>query len=432
MPSIEKRGTTYKITVSCGYDSEGKKLRKTMTWEPPEGLTVRQTDKALRAAAAAFEAKVKSGQVMDSSMRLSEFAERWLSEHASNNLESTTYESYFWELKTKILPALGHIALDKLKPVHILSFLNNLLEDGCRMDGKPGGYSNRTVKYQHRVLSSVLQTAVEWQMLADNPCSRVKVPKKKREGEEQGIKYFTDEQAIRFLAHVDKCDVKHQALVYLAIFGGMRKGEILGLSWSDIDLNTGKLSVRRSLAYLPEKGLFFKATKTVSSRRDLYLPSVVLDILRRYKAEQDDDIAKLGELWHHNNYVFAQQNGEPMHTSAPRQWFARLLQNHNKYIDDEAELTPERKSELRLPKIPFHGLRHTAATLMIANNTDVRTVSARLGHAQTSTTLNIYSHALQKSDKVAADALEVILGKAPRKAPRKVGKATKKLVMRRV
>lgn len=432
MSSIEKRGSTYKITVSCGYDSEGKKLRKTMTWEPPEGLTARQTDKALQAAAVAFEAKVKSGHVLDSNMRLSDLVEHWRKEYAANNLEPTTLESYNWEMDTKILPALGHFPLNKLKPVHILSFLNNLLEDGCRMDGKPGGYSNRTVKYQHRVLSSVLQTAVEWQMLADNPCSRVKVPKKKREGVEQGIKYFTDDQAIRFLAHVDKCDLKHQALVYLAIFGGLRKGEVLGLSWSDIDLSTGKLSVRRSLAYLPDRGLFFKPTKTASSTRDLYLPSVVLDILRRYKAEQDDDIQKLGELWHHNNYVFTQQNGEPMHTSAPRQWFARLLRTYNLSIGNDPELTPERKAELKLPIIPFHGLRHTAATLMIANNTDVRTVSARLGHAQTSTTLNIYSHALQKSDKVAADALEVMLGKAPKKAPRKVGRTTKKLVMQRI
>ncbi len=410
MASIKQRGNGYQITVSCGYSSDGKKIVKTTTWTPPDGLTPRQVDKALEQATAEYEKKVKTGQFMDDNITLSEYTDRWLTEYAEKHLEETTLYSYRMALDSKILPALGHIRLGKLQPVQILSFLNNLLEDGVRKDGKAGGYSNRTVKYMHQILSSMLQQAVYWQIIPSNPCERVKPPAKKDLGKGK-LKHFTEEQAIRFLEAVQGEETKYQLLAYIGIFGGSRKGEMLGLTWDDVDLEKGMLNIDKAGTYTPEKGLFIKDTKNHGSTRCISLPDNVLALLKQHKREQAEQRMKLGELWQNNNLVFTQWNGMQMHTSTPRQWMNRFISKYNDGVTKSDTITDKEKEAMKLPAIPFHGLRHTSATLLIASNTDIRTVSARLGHAQTSTTMNIYSHALQNSDRKAADTLQTLLGK---------------------
>lgn len=410
MASIRKRGDTYQITVSCGYSTDGKKILKTTTWTPPDGLTPRQLEKTLKQAADEYENKVKAGQYIDDNITLSEYAARWLTEYAEKHLEETTLYSYRMALDSKILPGLGHIRLGKLQPVQILSFLNKLMEDGVRKDKKAGGYSNRTVKYMHQILSSMLQQAVYWQIIPSNPCERVRPPVKKDTGKGK-LKHFTEEQAIRFLEAVQGEETKYQLLAYIGIFGGSRKGEMLGLTWDDVDLDKGMLNIDKAGTYTPEKGLFIKGTKNNGSTRSISLPDNVCALLRQHKREQAEQRMKLGELWQNNNLVFTQWNGMQMHTSTPRQWMSRFIAKYNEGVKQINTLTEGEKEALLLPAIPFHGLRHTSATLLIASNTDIRTVSARLGHAQASTTMNIYSHALQNTDRKAADTLQNMLGK---------------------
>lgn len=419
MATIEKRGDTYRIMVSAGYDSAGKQIKQRITWTPPADLTPAKLKKALQAAAVEFENKVKTGQYISCEITLGEFAARWMKEYGLQHLEATTYQSYECELKTKILPALGHIKLGKLQPVQILGFLNSLLEPGCRVDGRPGAYSNRTVKYQHAILSSILQTAVFWQIILTNPCERVKIPKANTTGEEKRLQFFTDDQCIRFLGAAKGEDLKYQAITMLAIYGGFRRGEILGLTWDDVDFDAGTISIKRSNTYLPGWGIITKATKTSGSTRVISLPETVLAVLRRHKQRQAEDRLKLGELWKGAGLLFTQWDGKPMHPTTPRLWMHDLITKYNKEIIGSAALSEDEKRELTLPCIPFHGLRHTSATLMIANNTDVKTVSVRLGHAQTSTTMNIYCHALRKSDKEAAKALEICLSSMSKTEARK-------------
>ncbi len=231
MASIRKRGDTYEIAVSCGVDGNGKKIRKFKFWTPNDDMTVKQAEKELQRVAFEFERAVLSGTLMDENITLAEFTKRWLEEYASKQLEITTYDSYKGELETKILPSLGHMRIGRIQPVHILAFLNNLLEDGARADGRAGAYSNRTVKYQHAILSTILQTAVYWQIIASNPCERVKVPKDRRKIEDQKLKFFTEDQAALFLNAIQSCELKYQAIANIAIYGGLRRGEILGLTW---------------------------------------------------------------------------------------------------------------------------------------------------------------------------------------------------------
>jgi integrase len=434
MASIKQRGNTFFITVSNGYDINGKKIRETATFVPDSSMTPRQQEKSLERFVFEFEEKVKNGKYLDGEkITFKEFSEKWMKEYGKDALEMTTYNSYQQYLDQKILPAMGHLKIAKIQPMHLNSFYNNLREDGIRRDGKPGGYSQSTIKKCHAVISSIFSTAVEWQVVESNPCERISPKKKKDKTKREAtkdIKHFTLEQAEIFLdvinddfktvhkAH-DRIDdtgknyhvseymethnVPMQLRVFfnLAIFSGLRRGELIALEWSDIDFNNNIISITKSTAY-SGKQTITKVPKNESSVRELIIPGSVMDMLKKYRKEQKELQLTLGDQWQGNNYIFIQRNGKQMDLSTPYQCFKEVIKRYNSAVKDESE---------KLPDIPLHGLRHTSATLLISENIDVNTVSARLGHAQTSTTLNIYSHALKKMDEKASDTLENLFKK---------------------
>lgn len=432
MASIMKRGNGYRILVSNGYDVTGKKLQETTTFIPDPEMTPKQQQKALDDFVHEFEKKVKNGQYMSGEkITLKEFTERWLKDYAPLNLEKTTQNTYEHNLDTKIIPALGHLKLSKIKPMHLQSFYKNLLEPGVRMDKKEGGYSPATIKKIHVILSSILHTAVEWQVIDSNPCERVSPPKQIKAVDD--IKYFTLEQSQTFLkaldmdystrykAHdrIDDTGTKYhvpeyeevrgipfqfKVMYYIALFAGLRKGELVALTWSDIDFENNNISINKSTAKDKHKQIT-KNPKNKTSIRTVTIPGFVTDLLKRYKTEQKELKVKLGDQWEgcdgknwqDSNHIFIQANGKQMNISTPYQTFKDIIHKYNSTIEDES---------LKLPNIPLHGLRHTSATVLISEDVDIRTVSARLGHAQTSTTMNIYAHSLKESDKKAADKLD--------------------------
>ncbi len=429
MAYVKKDGDSYRIQVSNGYDINGRKLRETATFTPDPKMTEKQQQKALEKFAYEFEERVKNGKYLKGEkITLKEFCKTWMKEHGIPNLELTTYKSYEQYLDQKILPALGHLKVSKIQPMHLQSFYNNLLEDGIRKDGKKGGYSPSTVKKCHAVLSSILTTAVYWQVIEANPCDRVAPPKQK--AATNNVKHFTLEQAETFLkalelpytttykAHdrIDDTGKKYHVEAYtevrsvpeqfkvffnLALFGGLRRGELIALTWDDIDFDRKTVSVTKSTGYAG-KETFTKAPKNKSSIREIKIPGPVIDMLRRYKKEQQELRIALGDQWQGDNYIFIQCNGKQMNLSTPYQCFKEVINKYNETVTDPAK---------KLPDIPLHGLRHTSATLLISENLDVRTVSARLGHAQTSTTMNIYAHSLKQMDEKAADILDNLFKK---------------------
>ena len=195
MASIEKRGKKYRITVSNGYSVDGKKKREHLTYEPDEeflSMSSKKKERKLELIAAEFEAKVLSGKVLSGEkMTLASFAEKWIKEYAYKNVDSaTTLDSYKHEIETKIIPALGHIRLSKITPLHIQSLYNNLAEDGVRIDKKEGGYATATIKKVDAILSIMLSTAVLWQLIEKNPCDGVKIPKERMEESKEKIQCF--------------------------------------------------------------------------------------------------------------------------------------------------------------------------------------------------------------------------------------------------
>ncbi len=462
MASIRERNGAYFIMVSTGYDTTGKQLRKTMTWKPDEGMTEKQIEKALNEQSVMFEKKVMSGQVLDGSVTFAEFTERWCRDYAEVNLSPKTYARYQSMLK-RIIPAIGHIKLDKLQPHHLmelykdmgndvnhrgLSFLATddlmevfedkgytreaiskltdihintiynvfknkpvaeqtarkvcgllgiLFEEGFEPSKPISGLSNKTIKHHHRLISAILNQAVFWQVIPSNPASRVKPPKVAR----TEAKYLDEKQTAELLRLLEPESVPHQTMIKMFLYSGLRRGEMCGLEWKDIDFENHLITVRRSSQYVAGKGIYTKETKTETSDCTIKLPSQSFQVLKEYKVWQTEKRLKMGDRWEVSDRIFTQYDGKPIHPDSVTGWFREFI------------------AKTDLPQITIHSLRHTNITLLIAAGVPLRTVSYRAGHAQTSTTENIYAHAIRTADEIAADALDDIL--TPKGSLKKLG-----------
>lgn len=403
MASIRKRGNSYQIIVSNGRDIYDNQIFERITWKPDPNKTEKQNQKALERFAMEFEDKVKNGRYLDGEkLTFNDFTARWLSEYAMIQLEPTTIDMYKNLLNVHILPVLGHLKLSKVQPNHLNKLYADMLQ--IRKDGKEGGYSPTTIKRCHAVISSIFSTAVHWNIVTDNPCERVRPPKQVHNASD--VKFFTVEQTELFLTELDEqtkqglIKLQHNIFFQLCIFCGLRRGETVALLWSDINFPDKTVSITKSTSLVDSKP-YTKAPKNHTSERVISIPEHIIKQLRRYRLEYNTYRLSIGSQWierpDKEEYIFIQWNGLQMYPSTPYNIFKDVLHRYNS------------EHEEKLPDIPLHGLRHTSATLLISQNVDVRTVSNRLGHAQTSTTMNIYSHSLQKKDEAAAGALESLL-----------------------
>ncbi len=409
--SLEKRdkdGYTWRLIISQGYDKSGKKLRETKTIHV-EGRTFESRKKVAERELALFLAETeKSDYVEPSKYTVEDFINKWLEDYAEKNLEDKTYYRYKELLQGRVCEALGHKKLQELKPVHLIQFYNNLTEDGIRKDGKSGGLSNRTIAHYHKAISSMLNDAVQWQLVSSNPAARVEPPKiTKKE-----IPCFNEEQAAIMFEALENEPIKYRAIINLALTTGARRGEILALEWKHINSEKCTVSIQQSVQYIPKDGLTIKQPKNKSSIRLVSVPKSTITLLKEYKITQNAAKANAGDLWNkEKEYVFTTWNGQIMHPDSISSWFPKFIERHNRTIEENKDIPEDEKELYKLPVTNFHSLRHSAATLLINQGLNVRALSNRLGHANTSTTLNIYSHALQSADKQAADIMENILSK---------------------
>lgn len=454
MASVEWRSdNSFRVIVSCGYNSKGKKNVKKKSFKLPEGLTPKQREKETQRLATLFEEQVQKGTYLDGNkLTFAEFIQIWLEKYAEKNLAPKTLDRYKGLLK-RITPALGEIMLTKLQPTHLLDFYDNLKEVGIREDTtykalpdlkefikqndldmdsiaaksgitvrtlkgimnghstkkanevcnalnlKLGSYfmpvgevkalSDLTILHHHRLLSTILECAVQWQLLMNNPASRVKPPK----AEKGEAEHYDEDMLEKMFTLLESEPLKYRVMVLLAVYTGLRKGEIMGLEWSDIDFDNNKLRVRQSSQYVPGKGTIVKSPKNESSIRIITLPDIAINLLKEYKAKQNEIRLEMGDLWQDSDRLFVQFNGVPTHPDTISKWFSKFIKRNN------------------LPKLTYHGLRHTNASLLIGQGVDVKTISGRLGHARTSTTTDIYSHLLKRPDEEAAQKLDNIFNK---------------------
>lgn len=422
MASIRKRGNSYQITVSKGRDIHNKQILETTTWVPDPEKTDRQNEKALQKFALDFEEKVKNGKYLKGEkMTYQEYIPLWLEEYGQKQLENTSLELCTDVLNRVVLPEIGHLKLSEIQPLHLQHLYSKLEKEGYTKNGQHKNYSHNTLKRYHQIISSTLTAAVQWQLIESNPCSRVKPPKTEDTDE---VKCFTLEDAQAFLEQLEQpyrvikrgrrkkdgspsaehIEVKtiptqYKVLFHLALFGGLRRGELIALTWDDIDFTESTVTVNKSTARV-KKGTIIKQPKSKTSKRTISLPAATMRLLRKYHIEQQEYRLSVGTYWiGTGNNIFIQDNGLPMDISTPNSVLKKVIKMHND------------SSEVKLPDITLHGLRHTSATLLISENVNLKTVSSRLGHSEISTTMDIYSHALRKKDEEAAASIGDLFAK---------------------
>ena len=389
--SIEKRGkNSYRLTVSEGFDLNGKPMihRK----------TVHGTKKDAEVELAKFVTEVQNGLVIDGkSLKFSEFTEIWKRDYGSKELAPSTYKRYCRMLETRLLPYFGHFYINKIKPTDIMKFYD-LLEKDTQLVRKKGNngsktkkpLSGKTILEHHRLLRAMLHKAVYWQLIVANPAERVQPPKARKPKR----RFYDDEQTKILLENLELLsseDTKYKVAIILTVFTGVRLGELMGLEWQDVDFKNGIISINRSSQYLADMGVFTKVPKTESSIREIAIPEFIISLLEEYKLWYEDQKSFYGELWTNSDRLFVQVDGKPMHPSTISKWFVKFV------------------AQIGLPVINFHGLRHTNASLLVAQNIDIAVISARLGHAQISTTLDFYVHPLLSHNRKAGYALENLL-----------------------
>lgn len=385
MATVVKRGESYKITVSGGYDIHGKQIRHHLTWTPDEGMTPKQIEKALERQKVLFEEECKNSAVADGRVKFEAFAEQWFKEYAVSKLKVRTV-SLYRQFSPRVYKAMGHLRLDKITTRTIQKFILNLGEQGVN-ERTGGGLAPKSIKNYLSFISSIFDYAQAQELVRANPCKGVKLPSIPAVERD----CYTLEEAQRFLNLLEQEPLMWKAFFHLAIYGGFRRGELFGLEWPDIDFDTGVVTVRRTSSYTKERGIFTDTPKTKTSYRSLKLPMPVIALLRQYRAAQAEERLKLGDKWENSGRLFVDWKGSPKSPESARRWLERFC----------------RKTGMR--RVNVHSFRHLNASLLINSGADVKTVSAALGHSQATTTLNIYAHTFAAAQAKASDAIADVL-----------------------
>ena len=381
MATIKKRGNSYLIRVSSGYDLDKKHKEQSMTWKPKEGMTKAQIEKELSKQAALFEEACNHGYVA-SSMKFQELAEEWFDSYAKNALKSTTYER-MEQLKHRIYPIFGHMRIDKITARHLQGFVNSLTQEGANeRTGKP--LAPKTIVHYLSFISDVFSYAVRMDLVFENPCRKVVVPR----GESKEKPIYSQEEMARLLMAINGEDTKYRAFFFLIAYSGFRRSEMLGLEWKDVDFENNLISVSRTSNYTAGRGIYTDTTKTRRSRRVLKISAYIMDILKELKDEQDNEAFHLGDKWVETDRLFVKWNGEPMNNQTPYGWLKEFCE------------------KIDMPFYGIHSFRHFAASALISSGLDVVTVSGALGHCNSGTTLNIYSHMFQTAQAKVSQAMD--------------------------
>jgi integrase/predicted RNA-binding Zn-ribbon protein involved in translation (DUF1610 family) len=301
------------------------------------------------------------------------------------SLRPTTYASYAMLTREHVLPRLGALQLQRLSPAALNALYAHLLEQG-RVHGQ-GGLSASSVRRVHAVLHKACRDAVRWGRLSSNPVDGADPPRARADAEEK-LRVWSAEQLAAFLVAV--ANDRLFALWRVLAATGMRRGEALGLSWEDLDMEAGAATIRR--AWIPVDGVAqFSEPKSRRSRRTIALDPVTLQALQAHAARQADEQRHWREDLAETGLVFTRPDGRPL---VP--WMvSKVFREHNR--------------SAMLPLIPLHGLRHSYATLALSSGVNPRIVSARLGHATVALTLDVYSHVLPQADREAARSIAALI-----------------------
>lgn len=459
-PRYNKDGRliSYSIRVHRGRGADGKQLKPwTATFDVAPTWSAKTARKKAEAFAATFEKQCREGLTSDGRKKFAEYCDYVLALKEQRGAKHSTIVRYR-ELTERIYPAIGHIRLNELRADHLNSLYTELGKPGsakCRSWAyskadlaailKERGISRvklsettglplnkvyaavrgervnaeaaeavckalnlklsetflvmrdnkvlsaKTVLEHHRLISTVLEQALKEGLVAVNVAKRATLPKVER----KEVNYFQPDQLAAIREALEHEPLKWKALVHMLLITGARRGEVLGLKWRNVDFENSRVYICNSVLYSADIGVYESTPKTEKSKRYIYLPRETMELLRKYRAWQDGERLRLEGYYLDRGFVFAQDNGAPMHPDSVTDYLKKLSRRYG------------------LPHLNPHAFRHTMASMLYYNGVDSVSISKRLGHAQVSTTANIYAHVIESADKKNAEILsDVFLKKA--------------------
>ena len=377
------------IDISRGYDYEGNRLKSVQkTVKPPKEYTPKQAEKWVKEQAILFEREVQhSPEPINRSITLAKYIEHWVSNIGPKKLADSTYQRDLQDIR-RILPALGNYKLTDLRKEVIREFYEEMRRSP-RLDGR-GNLSEKSVEGLHNTLCGILSAAVDEGYLTHNPAWRCYKPK----GQKKERPVADEETVKKLITAFEGQRMKYETYFKLVLATGLRRGEACGLKWSDINWRKRTIHVQRGVVKLSHQESITKDPKTSSGDRMVYLSKEMCQLLKAWRKECEWDREQTAnETVDEEDYLFRQPNGKPMCPSTFTYRFKLILKANNLPLD-----------------LSVHSLRHTNASLLISQGVDVRTVASLLGHAQASTTLDIYAHAFDKNKRKAQEKLGKAIG----------------------
>lgn len=452
MATIEKitgkNGTAYRISVSGGFDTQGKRIRHRTTYKPATGMTERQIQKAVQRAAADFERSIEMGYALDNRQTFAEYSAYVVELKERTGTKHRTISGYK-RLMERTNKAIGHLAIQDIRPAHLNRFYKNLSEVGIRetaaraipkgdfraalkekdlsmakvaklagvaestvnaagkgepilkekgeqiakaagipfdklftVDEKNEPLSPTSVLAYHRFIHTVLAQAEKEMLVPYNAAGKATPPQK----EKTEVGTFQTSELIAIRDAAAKEPIKWQMLIHLLMITGCRRGEIVGLRWDRVNWKDSSIRIDTTLLYTPERGVYESTTKT-GAERTIKLPKETMDLFRKYRVWQLEERLSNGDRWKETPYVFTGESGGCM---APDSLSGYLSRFEKKYS---------------LPHIHAHKFRHSMASVLYFSGADPVSISKRLGHAQVSTTQNIYSHLIEQADTQSAERI---------------------------
>lgn len=383
---IVQRGNSYTFTVSLGYDVNGKQIRKSTTFRPPEGMTQKKADKLAKEKYIEFKNRCIGLSAFNENMRFNELCEEYFKVYAPNKLKPITEYNYKKMVDYHFKDYFGNKKLKDITPGMLTDFFCKVT---VTKDGVTRPMAPATVKRIYNIMQSIFHFAVSQNYIKETPCRNVILPSKDVTKDEKR-KSLTEEELPRFMALFDGYTVLN-TIVKVLLYTGMRSGEALGLQWSDIDFENKLITVNHTLSDVG--GTHFLTTpKTKTSRRTIYMSETLAEILKEHKRKQHELIFNLGGIAH-PEMVFTSDRGN---------------------YKDRSSLNTSLKRYLKGTEFDFitlHCLRHSNATLLLNNGVDIKVVSEHLGHSDVGTTANIYTDVLNNTRKKTAEIIELNIAK---------------------
>lgn len=362
----------YKVTIECGI-VEGKRKRISRTI-----IGTKQEAKLLETD---LIKKVKNGNFLNEEatkkLTFKELADMFIKDYCETNLKENTIYGYK-SLLNITLKELGIIKIEDITSYVLQHFYNKLKNKY--------NYSSNTIRHYYVLINDIFECAIKWQLMENNPNSRLEKPKL----EKKEAKIYDYTQLKELLDALRNESIDYQAPIILCLDSGMRREELNGLKWENIDFNTNEITIKEVRLCVGKK-IVIDTPKTEKSKRKIVVSDITIKYLKELKIYQEEMKSKLKNKWHEIGYVFVNDKGEPYYPDTLSKMFKKIQKKY-----DLANLT-------------LHQLRHTSASILINNNEDIATVSKRLGHSNINTTLSTYTHVIDEANIKIANTMNKIL-----------------------